>query len=54
MTRAQTMQRIAECIALCDRLEAEPATNQQLNAAALALRLQDRWPPVQQELLQAA
>jgi hypothetical protein len=50
MTRAQTLQRIAECIEHCERQH----TQQEIDAAALALRLQDRWPPVQQELLQAA
>jgi hypothetical protein len=47
-------QHLAACLALCERLEREPATQAELDAAALALRLNQRWPPVQQELLQAA
>jgi hypothetical protein len=50
MTRAETLQRIAAALAHCEREH----TQQEIEAAALALRLHDRWPPVQQELLHAA
>lgn len=50
MTRAETLQRIASAIAHCEREH----TQQEIDAAAIALRLHDRWPPVQQELLKTA
>ena len=39
--------RLAEILALCDRLEREPATADQIRAAELALGLAERWPPSQ-------
>lgn len=48
------LQHMAECNAHIARLEVERATQREIDAAALALRLDERWPPVQQELLAAA
>lgn len=50
MTRAETLKRIAACIEHAEREH----TQREIDAAALALRLDERWPPVQQELLTAA
>lgn len=48
------MQQINACVAHIERLDVEPATQQEMEAAARALGLDQRWPPVQQELLAAA
>lgn len=50
MTRAETLQRIAACIEHAERDHPE----HEVEAAARALGLDQRWPPVQQELLAAA
>lgn len=42
---------IAACLALCEQLEREPATPEQLRAAELALGLAERWPPAQLDLI---
>lgn len=44
------LQHMVACNAHIARLDAEPATQQQMEAAARALGLDQRWPPVQQPL----
>ena len=49
MTRAETLAWIERCIQHADREH----TQRDQDAAALALRLEQRWPPAQLELLAA-
>lgn len=50
MTRLETLKRIAACIEHAEREH----TQRDIDAEAVPLRLDERWPPVQQELLTAA